>query len=421
MGLYRFILTSHWRSKTRCLLYALLLMLTIGTWFIFQQRNQAEVATTMTTTAQNRALLAGTSNSLLKKFGLASLPAELKHTGNATLNAREKVLTAAAIKGNFGLMADNSGLPTSNRYGTESLTTALQSRHLIATSASATAANGLISTRYGIRDWSYLTSLLPILTSIFGVLTMTIVLMWGELSEIIGHRSQLVAMLPHDKRRLVYTYYLVFLTDLVIFMISIGLVGYVTAHLMGGNMPANYPIIIRTGSHMTTMPIVGVIALSALLYLGACSITYSLIRLGVTLVRQANSILKKALILVVAYWSLLAQLTLSLLPNLFTPNWLLGLPSTYMQASRILFGTDYLRGGQYILSTLNMYTDKDVTSHLFISLSLTNLSYYNGATLANLFNVKHSLIGPAISLLFVGSLLLLLLNASLAHHKNRLA
>ena len=68
-----------------------------------------------------------------------------------------------------------------------------------------------------------------------------------------------------------------------------------------------------------------------------------------------------------------------------------------------------------------MYTDKDVTSHLFISLSLTNLSYYNGATLANLFNVKHSLIGPAISLLFVGSLLLLLLNASLAHHKNRLA
>lgn len=419
MGPYRFILISHWQSKKRWFLYTLMIVLTVGTWFVFQQMNQSEMTMSTAATAQNRTLLSGNSTRFLKKMGLSSLVIKSKQVENSSLVMQERNLTNAVIKGNFGLTENNSGLPISNRYGVEGLTTAIRSRHLISKSISPTT-EGLISTRYGVKDWSYLVSLLPLITSIFGVLVMTVMVMSAEFSEIVGSRARLVATLPSDKRQLIGVQFSVFLTDLIVFIVTIDVTGFITAHFLGGSISPSYPIITRSGAGLELMPAVQVIVLTTFLFICACCITYLLIRLFITLIYGVRSLAKEMVVIITAYWMLLAQTTLSVLPNLFHSKWLLYVPSTYMQASSLLFGTDYLHGGQQILSSLNMYTDKGVTSHILVSLSVTNLSYYNGATIANLFNVKESLVVPAICMLVGCSVILLAFLAYFAHRKNRL-
>ena len=419
MNLYCFILRAHWRSRRRWVLFILMLAMALGTWRIFQQAQQQEEEVQIAANKLNRQMLRDTSLGILKKIDLEALPKELdRSTDPSTM--KDFIMSKGAIKGDFGLMPNATKpekggvLPIADQYGPVSLTEALKQRakldqYLVQTGLP------LQSNRYGTKNWSFLVSLMPILTSIFGVLMVTAMLMVEDLADSYSRRLMLITSLPVSKAKLIITQLMVFLTDLTIFVASMLGIGFSNAWLQGGASAADYPIMTRINEHISLASSWQVILLCTGLYIVSCMLVYVAVRLAIQLLRQVRSLVGRILVLIAAYWLVLGQVAVSLLPHLFVSSWLAWFPGSYLQASRLVFGTDYLEAGQFLLASLERYQGSSV----FLSMNLTDLSYFNGATLSHLLNsngIPNSGLQGGFSLL-VGSCCLLL--GILVHRSQR--
>ena len=416
MNLFKFLFASHWRIKGRWLMLVLLMVVTAGIWASFNQLATGAQADQVTMSKQNKVLLGPpTTKATLAKVGLAQLPPWLSRNGAKAAVMREELLTAAAIKGDFGTPFNNAGLPVTNQYGANSLSTILQVRRRVAKRL-IQQHQSLSSMRYGTKDWPFMISLLPLMTSIFGIMLMTVIVMWPELMMLTSRRRHWLTTLPGSKPRMILIQLSVFIADLLIFISTIMLTAFVVSGVGGGRTSMMYPVVVRTGGAIRLLPAVQVVALAVGLFILACTLMYLVIRLMFALIYGIHHQGLKLLTSICAYWLLLGQLTLSLLPQLLPSTVVQWLPGTYMQASRILFGTDYLGAVSTVLWSLNYYDG----SHLMLSLDVQNMSYYSGATLANLFGNGHDLLLRGVLLLGGSIFAVLALIMGLTRHRNRL-
>lgn len=423
MALYRFILRAHWRSRRRWVLFILMLMAVLGSWGVFQQAAQQEREVAIAADKLNRQLLKDVPLTVLKQLDLGKLPDELAKSGDPSPK-KDLIMSKGAMKGNFGLLPGtvNPGkggvLPISDRYGSVSLTEALKQRTRL-DQYLVRAGLPLKSTRYGTENWSFLVSLMPLLTSIFGVLILTAMIMVEDLADSRSRRLMLITSLPVPKVKLVATQLLVFLTDLGIFVVGMLSVGFGYAWLQGGSSTADYPVLTRINGQLSLVSSWQVVLICVGLYIVSCTIVYIAVRLVMHLLRQIKNLVGQMVILIVSYWLVLSQVAISLLPHLFGFSWLAWFPGSYLQASRLIFGTDYLEMGQFLLVSLERYQGVSV----FLSLGVGDLDYFNGASLAHLFSDKGiPLIGlhGAIGLLIGSGVLLLGILMHQSQRENRL-
>ncbi len=418
MAAFKFIFISHWRTRSRWIILVLVLATTVGMWFVCQKQTNDENRVAVGAFTKNKVLIAGVKEKTLAKVGLERLPKLTKQADSAQVQ-REAVLTSAALKGSFGVAG--SSLLVTNRFGNISLTSTLLMRNRLAKRLT-NQGGKLSSARYGVRDWPFMVSLLPVLTSIAGVFLVTFMLMWEDLRVLFDNRRQMLTLLPAKKSQLIGVQTLVFFCDLLIFIFAIFTSAYLTAHVLGGSTATNYPIITRTGATIHLMGAYQVVAMALLLYMCACMVMYLGIRLVIVLFRGVRTLIAKEIIALGTYWLFLGQAMVSQVPALFTNHVLaLWLPTTYMQASRVIFGTDYLQASQAILTSLDMYGGNDeMTARLMMSMSFENLSYYNGATVASLYGATDSLFMRAVGLLMGTSIIFYVGLVWLTHRRNRL-
>lgn len=417
MSVFKFLFVSHWRTKGRWLLLVLMMLVTASAWVAFNQFDATARADQTTITQQNKLLLGPpTTKQTLAEVGLDRVTPWLHRDGETAALHREQMLTSAAIKGDFGTPFNNAGLPVTNQYGANSLSIVLHSRQKLAKQL-VKLHQPLASMRYGIKDWPFVISLLPLVTSIFGVMLMTVIVMWPDLMVLAGRRRHFLTVLPGSKPRLIAVQLLVFITDLLIFVVAIMATAFVVSGVFGGHTSMWYPVVIHTGATIQLWPAVQVLAVALGMFFLACTLMYLVVRLLYALVSDLRRRVFKWLAGICAYWLLLGQLTISLLPQLVPATVAQWLPSTYMQASRILFGTDYLGAVSTMLWTLDYYQG----SHIMMSLDVQNMSYYDGATLANLFGTGSDLLLRGAWML--GGTVLVVLGAlmALTKHRNRLA
>lgn len=417
MNLFKFFFASHWRTKGRWLILALVMVMTVGIWASFSQLAAGSQADQAAVAKQNKMLLGPPATKVtLAKVGLDRLAPWLGRNDAKAAVKREQLLTAAAIKGDFGTPFNNAGLPVTNQYGANSLSTVLRVRQRVAKRL-ARQHQSLSSMRYGTKDWPFMISLLPLVTSIFGVMLMTVIVMWPELMILASRRRNWLTCLPGSKPRIILIQLSVFMTDLLIFVATIMLTAFVVSGVGGGRTSMMYPVVVRTGGAIRLLPAVQVVALAVGLFILACMLMYLIIRLMFALIYDLHHKVLKLLASICAYWLLLGQLTLSLLPQLLPQTVAQWLPGTYMQASRILLGTDYLGAVSTVLWSLNYYEG----SRIMMSLDVQDMSYYNGATLANLLGSGHDLLLRGVLLLGGSIFAVLALMMGLTKHRNRLA
>ncbi|MCU6431186.1 hypothetical protein [Lacticaseibacillus paracasei] len=162
------------------MMFILMQVIVIGIWGFFYQTAQEEQAKLCASNEINQHLFSETSNDILKKFGWQDMPKMLKNSNMANPKT-DFLLTRGMLKGSFGLWPSNNRsvdggqLPITDRFGSVTLTEALKQRakldqKLISDDLP------LQSSRYGIKEWSFLISLMPLLTSIIGVLLVTVVI-----------------------------------------------------------------------------------------------------------------------------------------------------------------------------------------------------------------------------------------------------
>lgn len=394
-ALYRFLLKSHWHSRRRVLLVGLLVLLTWVAWFWFAQQNAAEMRlnneirqdnVTLITKGFPMASIVPPSPQATDKVGLTDFFAAVQQKRALTAvqqTQNELAATRAAFQDNFILPLGAGALPGTDRFGPISFTQTLRHRAQLAKQLQ-TERQPPVSMRYGTQDWSFLISFLPVLTSIVGILVVTLVLFVEEISDTISARRRLLACLPGRRWQLFVAQCLVFCTDAAL---TVGLMlggGTALAVLRGGHLRADYPVLTRVSGAIAIWPAWRVVLGTLLLFMLGLILLYLFGRLALTYIIRIKSDLGRMLLAMAAYLVLVGQAAVSLLPNL-TGILLSWLPLNYLQASRLFFGTDYLPMQSMYMQSLDRFGQFGRYGQAAVMLPVSNLSYYDGGTISNLF------------------------------------
>ncbi|MCI2171402.1 hypothetical protein [Schleiferilactobacillus perolens] len=391
-ALYRFLLKSHWHSRRRVLLVGLLVLLTWVAWFWFAQQQQAENQLADQTRQDNVRLIttgipaAGIfppTKEATEKAGLTHFFAVTQQKGALTdpqQTQNEEVATQAAFQHNFIVPLGANTLPGTDRFGPVSFTQTLRQRAQLAKNL-AQHRQPLASMRYGTQDWSFVISFLPLLTSILGVLVMTLILFVEEISDTMSARRRFVACLPGQRWQLFLAQWLVFGTDTVITLVLMLGGGIAMAGLRGGHLRADYPVLTRVSGKLAIWPAWRVVVSTLLIFLLGMMLLYMFGRFVLTYILRIRNDWGRMLLAMGAYLVLVGQAAVSLLPNL-TGILLSWLPLNYLQASRLFFGTDYLPMQSMYMQSLDRFGPYGQAA---VMLPVSNLSYYDGGTISNLF------------------------------------
>ncbi|MFD1671891.1 hypothetical protein ACFQ5M_07285 [Agrilactobacillus yilanensis] len=425
-----FIFKAHWRSKRRYVMLGLLLGLISVTFFIFKQQQNVEQSQQIMAIRYNTSSmkLLYENEKAIKRSGLKPFMQAQNRAKQGDERAFVQLDAISANLGsneaygvNNGAVLSNSGeqLHMDDRFGPIVVQRAMANRKKL--DAQLLKQNlPLSSIRYGTGNWTFVISLLPLLTSLAGLVLLVSMIFIETFYDLTSHRCYFLTALPLTRRQVFLSQTIVFFIDVCLLLfICLGFAWGLSTGL-GQRLPGTYPILAQFHHEFTIIPATLVTLSSAFLFLMGCLVIYLFVRLVlISLHALTDSILRLGTLLL--SYSLVFLITLlSYLPGLCPRFILQWLPSSYLQASRVLFGTDYI--AQFFISITEFNTLPDHPRTMITAL-IQNLNYYNGSTIGNVGNYDLQYFGGFLqaSAVLGGTIaILLILNCTWLTRTNRI-
>ncbi|WP_416353399.1 hypothetical protein ACNAN0_11895 [Agrilactobacillus fermenti] len=239
------------------------------------------------------------------------------------------------------------------------------------------------SVRYGANSVMLLISMLPILTSVLGIIVLLLIFALPQLQALTTEKLGWLDTLPIQRRASFNAQLLVFASNTLGFIMILSIVLYLYGGILGGFTTLNYPILTYWAGTTQLKPAIQVIGLSLLLFWINLLLVYLLLRLVIALIKPIRQ--RLSLAFVVCGLMLGGLLILAQTPNIVSRTMGAFLPSSYLQSSQVLFANSYQ--AQSWLNGNTVFFTLGATN--FFSIPYENVNYFLNQTVARLQQNPH--------------------------------